>query len=80
VGHKHLSLQQSTCCNNICLLHDIARLFGTLSLCLQTTMHHVNIPRIKKKKKKKKKTRNLKNQKIIRINYHAFTRVFTFLG
>jgi hypothetical protein len=55
VGHKHFSLEQSTCCNNRCLLHDIARLFGILSLCLQTTMHHVNIPRVKEIKQKKKK-------------------------
>lgn len=79
MGHKHLSLQQWTCCNNICLLHDIARLFGILSLCSQTNMHHVNIPRIKEIKQIKGR-RNLKNQKIIRINYLVFIRVFSFLG
>jgi hypothetical protein len=63
VGHKHLSLQQSTCYNNICLLHDIARLFGILSLCSQTTMHHVNIPRIKKIKQKKRNKKFKKSEK-----------------
>jgi hypothetical protein len=35
------------------LFHDIARLLKKNSLCQQTAMHHVNIPRITEIKQKK---------------------------